>query len=98
MVGDGVDEPPEDGVAVGDEVGGLDGAVGEGDEVGLVLDVGAGAVTTGGATLGGTLVPAVRSCCHDQPTEPPAGTVRAPTPYDEYVHDAFEPSAHQRPQ
>ena len=33
---------------------------------------------TGGATAGGTLAPAVRSCCQDQPTEPPAGTVRRP--------------------
>lgn len=71
--GDGLDDA--DGEAVGD---GLDEAVGE--AVGEGLDD--ADVVTGGATPGGTLEPA-RSCCHDHPTEPPAGTVSPPTPYDE---------------
>ena len=44
------------------------------------VDVGVDVFVTGGATPGGTLRPAARSCCHDQPTEPPAGTVSEPTP------------------
>jgi hypothetical protein len=102
-VGDGLDDPeppddpePLDGLAVGDGEG-LDVGDGVGDGVG----VGDGLVVvrvTGGATAGGTLPPAGRSCCQDQPTEPPAGTVSEPTPEDEYVHEAFEPSAHQSPQ
>jgi hypothetical protein len=78
-------EPPEpplppDGEAVGedgDELGeelGDDVGDGVGEAVGLDERV------TGGATDGGTLPPAGRSCCHDQPTEPPAGTVRLPAP------------------
>lgn len=59
--------PPPVGLAVGEEVG-------DGEAVGV--DAG----LTGGATPGGTMVPAVRSCCHDQPTDPPEGTVSAPTP------------------
>ena len=95
--------PPE----VGDELG--EGAldplpplVGEGDGVLVGEDVVGVAVgvlgATGGATLGGTAPPAGRSCCHDHPTEPPARTVRAPAPEDANVHEAFDPSAHQRPQ
>jgi hypothetical protein len=76
---------------VGDDVGEVVGEDVLGDWVGV-------AAWTGGATPGGTLVPAVRSCCQDHPTEPPAGTVSEPAPDDEYVHDAFEPSAHHRPQ
>jgi hypothetical protein len=101
-VGEGPDEPeppddpePPDGLAVGEGEDGLDVGVGDwvGDGDGLV-DV----RVTGGATAGGTLPPAGRSCCQDHPTEPPAGTVSDPTPEDEYVHEAFEPSAHQSPQ
>ena len=107
--GDGLDDcdpPPLDGVAVGDEPVGdeLGDDVGDdeasGDEVGD--DVGEGVATeraaTGGATPGGTAPLFSRSCCHDKPTEPPAGTVRPPTPEEEYVHEACEPSAHQSPQ
>lgn len=89
------DEPPPlDGVAVGEEVGDV------GDDVGDGLGVGVGVEdrVTGGATAGGTLPLPARSCCQDQPTDPPSGTVREPTPEDEYVHDAFEPSAHHSPQ
>jgi hypothetical protein len=81
LVGEGLAEPlpPLVGVAVGD---GVDEVVG--DALGEAVGVGDGVeAATGGATLGGTLVPAVRSCCHDQPTDPPAGTVREPTPEDE---------------
>ncbi len=97
------DPPPLEGGEVGDALGDADGDdAGDGDELGDVLGVGVavGVVErkTGGATSGGTLEPAARSCCHDQPTEPPAGTVKLPAPYDEYVHDAVDPSAHQRPQ
>jgi hypothetical protein len=85
--------PPGLGEAVGEVVcDGVDVGVGEGDDVGVEVFI------RGGATAGGTLAPAARSCCHDQPTDPPAGTVSEPTPYDEYVQDAFEPSAHHRPQ
>ncbi|SEB28619.1 hypothetical protein SAMN04489844_0066 [Nocardioides exalbidus] len=93
--------PPGVGVAVGEleppppepPVG-----VADGDEVGVGVDVGLGeAGFTGGATPGGTAEPDGRSCCQDQPTEPPAGTVRPPTPDDEYVHEARVPSAHHRP-
>ncbi len=93
-----VDPPPLDGVAVGeDDVGD---AVGEGEAVGdgLGLGVAVAVRETGGATLGGTPAPDGRSCCHDHPTDPPAGTVSAPTPEEEKVHDAFEPSAHHSPQ
>lgn len=83
------DPPPLDGVAVGEEVGDV------GD--GLGVEVGVDRVT-GGATAGGTLPLPARSCCHDQPTDPPSGTVNEPTPEDEYVHEAFEPSAHHSPQ
>ena len=103
-VGVGLDDPvppddpdPPDGLAVGEDEVGLDVGDGVGDWVG----VGDGLVVvrvTGGATEGGTLPPAGRSCCQDHPTEPPAGTVSEPTPEDEYVHEAFEPSAHQSPQ
>jgi hypothetical protein len=83
VVGEGWEEPPPlVGVAVGDAV-----AVGLG-EVSI----------TGGTTPGATGPLADRSCCHDQATDPPAGTVSAPTLEDEYVHDAFEPSAHHSPQ
>jgi hypothetical protein len=96
---DDCDPPPLDGAVVGDAVGEVldDGGADEvGDDVGdEVGDDGAGA--TGGATPGGALEPA-RSCCQDHPTEPPAGTVRPPTPEEEYVHAADEPSAHHRPQ
>jgi hypothetical protein len=75
LVGDGLAEPPPlDGVAVGDGV-----AVADGVSLGVGVDVGA----TGGATPGGTAPLFSRSCCHDQPTDPPAGTVRPPTPEDE---------------
>ena len=73
---DGLDEldGEADGDEVGEELGEAVGVeVGDGDG----LD---GAVVTGGATAGGTLVPAVRSCCHDHPTDPPAGTVSDITP------------------
>jgi hypothetical protein len=104
-VGDGPDEPgpfdepdppdpepePPPEPLVGDDVGEDVGEEVLGDWVGV-------AAWTGGATLGGTLAPAARSCCQDHPTEPPAGTVSEPAPDDEYVHDAFEPSAHHRPQ
>lgn len=97
-VGVGLDDPdPFDGVAVGEDDVGLE----LGDEVGDEVGVGDGLLevrVTGGATPGGTLAPAARSCCQDHPTEPPAGTVSEPTPEDEYVHEAFEPSAHQSPQ
>jgi hypothetical protein len=63
LVGVGLDDPPFDGVAVGEEDG-------------LVV----AERVTGGATPGGALSPAARSCCHDHPTDPPAGTVRPPTP------------------
>jgi hypothetical protein len=79
--------PPDDGVAVGEGVGD---AVGDGVEV--VPEV------TGGATPGGTVPPAGRSCCQENPTDPPDGTVSPPAPYDEYVHEAWDPSAHQSPQ
>lgn len=70
-----------DAEADGDEVGeGLGEAVGDGVCEGDGLDE---AAATGGATLGGTLAPDARSCCQDQPTEPPAGTVSEPTPYEE---------------
>ena len=61
------------------------GVAGAGEEVGdgVGEDVGVDELSTGGATDGGTLPPAGRSCCHDQPTDPPAGTVREPTPEDE---------------
>jgi hypothetical protein len=92
---DDCDPPPPDGVAVGDD----------GEEVGDELgdDVGVGVAVgvldcTGGATPGGTAPLEARSCCQDQPTEPPAGTVSEPEAYDEYVHDPFDPSAHQSPQ
>jgi hypothetical protein len=86
------DPPPPDGVAVGDEpvedelgdeVG--DDELGDevGDEVGLGVDDGVGVAATGGATPGDTAPLFSRSCCHDRPTEPPAGTVRPPMPYDE---------------
>lgn len=68
--------PPELGEAVGE-------VVCDGDEVAVGVGVGVGVAVvfvTGGATLGGTLVEVVRSCCHDHPTEPPAGTVSEPTP------------------
>jgi hypothetical protein len=68
--------------------------VGDGDGLGLGVDV----LVTGGATPGGTVAPEARSCCQDHPTDPPAGTVSAPALEEEYAHDAFEPSAHQRPQ
>jgi hypothetical protein len=74
--GDGLDEP--DGDAVGE---GLDEAVG--DEVGEGDGLDDAAVVMGGATAGGTVAPDARSCCQDQPTDPPAGTVSEPTPYDE---------------
>ncbi len=84
MVGEGVDDPLDDGPGVGEgDVGEGDGEEGDGEEVGVGLDVGVGVLVTGGATPGGTLFPAVRSCCQDQPTEPPAGTVSEPTPYEE---------------
>ena len=84
-------DPPEPDPLVGDDVGEDVGEDVLGDWVGV-------AVWTGGATPGGTLAPAARSCCHDQPTDPPAGTVSEPTPDDEYVQDALVPSAHHRPQ
>lgn len=72
------DEEP-DGELVGDDVGdGPDDDVGE--EVGDGDGLGEEEAVTGAATPGGTLAPAARSCCHDQPTDPPAGTVSEPTP------------------
>ena len=53
------------------------------DGLAVGLDVGVADAVTGGDTPGGTLPPAGRSCCHDQPTEPPDGTVSEPTPEDE---------------
>jgi hypothetical protein len=89
-VGDGlVDPEPLDGLAVGEDVVGDWVGVGDG-----LVDV----RVTGGATAGGTLPPAGRSCCQDHPTDPPAGTVSEPAPEDEYVHEACEPSAHHNPQ
>src|SRR6478609_511964 len=79
---------PEVGEGVGLE---LDGS----DVVGLAVGV---AGLTGGGTAGGTPPPAGRSCCHAQPTEPPAGTIRPPTPEDENVQDDDVPSDHHRPQ
>ena len=94
LVGDGlVEPPPPDGVAVGDGL-----LVGDGLDVGDSLGEGVDVGASGGATPGGTAPLFSRSCCHDQPTDPPAGTVRPPTPDDEYVHVALEPSAHHRPQ
>lgn len=93
-------EPPLDpgeGLAVGEDVEDVEDV---GDEVGDGLGVGVGVDerVTGGAMPGGALGPAARSCCHDQPSDPPSGTVAEPTPEDEYVHAAFEPSAHHSPQ
>jgi hypothetical protein len=90
----------EDGDELGDELGDEEGdeldGLGLGD--GLGVGVGVAERDTGGAMAGGTPDPAARSCCHDQPTEPPAGTVSEPTPADEYVQDDVEPSAHHSPQ
>jgi hypothetical protein len=69
-VGEELGDVGDDGDEVGDE--GAD-AVGEG------VDDGA-AAATGGATPGGTAPLFSRSCCHERPTEPPAGTVRPPMP------------------
>lgn len=71
--------PPEPVPGLGEEDGD---DVCEGDDVGEGegVDVGVEVFITGGATAGGTLEPAGRSCCHDQPTDPPAGTVSDPTP------------------
>ena len=81
-----VDPLPSDGVAVGEEVEGvgvgLDDVGEEDGEEGEGLE-GVDVAVTGGKTPGGTLEPAARSCCHDQPTDPPAGTVNEPTPEDE---------------
>ncbi len=83
-------DPPFDGVAVGDEPveDELGDDVGDdelGDEVGDGVGDGVGVAVgiTGGATPGGTAPLFSRPCCHDRPTEPPAGTVRPPMPYDE---------------
>jgi hypothetical protein len=71
--------PPEPPPGLGEEVGD---DVWDGVEVGegVGVDVGVDVFVTGGATPGGTLDPAARSCCHDHATEPPAGTVSEPTP------------------
>jgi len=84
VVGDGLDEPPPLEGAVGDaEADAVGDELGVGELVVVGVGVGVASAITGGVTPGGTLVPAVRSCCQDQPTEPPSGTVRDPTPYDE---------------
>ncbi len=88
------DPPPLDGVAVGEKAGDED----VGDDVGDGLGVEVDDCVTGGAMPGGTTPLDWRSCCHDQPTDPPSGTVSEPTLEDEYAHDAFEPSAHHSPQ
>ncbi len=86
-LGDGVDdepEPPEPPLpADGEDVGEDDGdELGDelGDSDGVGVAVGVAERSTGGSTDGGTLPPDGRSCCHDQPTEPPAGMVRLPAP------------------
>ena len=85
--GDGLEVPDEepDVDVVGADVGlGLDDDEGDdvGEDVGEEVGDGLGEAedVTGAATPGGTLAPAARSCCHDQPTDPPAGTVSEPTP------------------
>ena len=88
------DVPPEEPPDVPPDVP----PVGEDEGDGVGDGLGDDDWVTGGATPGGTAEPAARSCCHDHPTEPPAGTVSVPTPEDEYVQDPFEPSAHHRPQ
>lgn len=72
---------PPDGEDVGDGDGDEPGAELAGsDGVGVAVGV---AWCTGGETLGETAPVAPRSCCQDQPTEPPAGTVSEPAEYDE---------------
>lgn len=78
-----VPDPPE-GLAVGlggELEDGLDVGLDVGVEVGLGVAVGVVDRCTCGAMPGGTLVPALRSCCHDQATDPPAGTTSPPTPW-----------------
>ena len=73
------DPPPLDGVAVGEAAWDED----VGDDVGDGLGVEVVDRVTGGAMAGGTLPLPARSCCHDQPTDPPSGTVSEPTLEDE---------------
>ncbi len=91
FVGATADEGDDDAEPVG-ELSGVALEVGDGLEVrdglgvGVALEVGDGlgeVRMTGGATPGGTVPPPAWSCCQDQPTEPPAGTVSAPTPEEE---------------
>ncbi len=83
---------PEPGLLVGREPP-LGEEVGSGDG----LDVGVRSCT-GAATPGGTTPLDPRSCCHDQPTDPPAGTTSPPTPEVEKVHEPEVPLDHHRPQ